>query len=312
VWGTSAVWWFYMAILIEDYTKQVIKENVPTLEQAGDAEFWLKLNPHLTVSPAGSHESLKPIPVDVTDEMLHYLRTDGYIQLDKVLSSDFVSGLRSAVDNLRLNGINPSFAFVYDEFWIVSRQLKNLLAPILGETYQQLPDFWCWYLDPSVQDAGWGPHRDRWHVNPLFPDGMPKSVTVWIALTDSTPLNGCIYMLPAHLDGDYFNFETKETDVNAHGIRALPIDAGSLLMWNQRVVHWGGTSSTRTDEPRISLAIEFQRADVPPYNTPMLKTPETLLPFDIRLMLIAKQITQYHHMNKASAELNELAKKILE
>ena len=301
-----------MAILIEDLTRQVIRENIPTLEQAGDAGYWLKLNPHLTITPEGSHDKLAPIPVNVTEKMLHYLRTDGYIQLDQVISAEFVAGLRKGVDNLRDKGINPSFVFVYDEFWIISRQLNQLLAPILGETYQQLPDFWCWYLDPHQQEAGWGPHRDRSHVNPLFPDGMPKSVTVWIALTDATALNGCIYMLPAHLDGDYFNFETKETNVNAHGIRALPVAAGSLLMWNQRVVHWGGTSSTRTEEPRISLAIEFQRSDVPPYNTPLIKTPESLLPFDIRLMLIAKQIAQYHHMNKASKELAELANRILE
>ncbi|MDH5180856.1 MAG: phytanoyl-CoA dioxygenase family protein [Gammaproteobacteria bacterium] len=301
-----------MAILIEDITKNAIRENVPTIAQAQDTEFWLKLNPHFTITPEGSHDKLAPIPVNVTEEMLHYLVTDGYIQLDKVISTEFVAGLRSGVDNLRNAGINPSFVFVYDEFWIISRQLNRLLTPILGETYQQLPDFWCWYLDPHTQEAGWGPHRDRIHANPIFPDGMPKSVTVWIALTDATPLNGCIYMLPAHLDKDYFNFKTRETNVNAHGIRALPVDAGSLLMWNQRVVHWGGTSSTRTSEPRISMAIEYQRADVPPFNTPMLKTPEALLPFDVRLMLIAKQFTQYHHMYRVSDELAALAKSILE
>lgn len=301
-----------MAILIEDLTKQVIKENVPSMEQVADPDFWLKLNPHFTITPEGSHDKLAPVPVDVTEDMLHYLVTDGYLQLDQIISAEFVAGLRSGVDNLRNAGINPSFVFVYDEFWIISRQLNQLLSPILGPAYQQLPDFWCWYLDPHAQEAGWEPHRDRIHANPLFPDGMPKSVTVWIALTDATPLNGCIYMLPAHLDKDYFNFKTKETNVNAHGIRALPVNAGTLLLWNQRVVHWGGTSSTRATDPRISLAIEFQRADVPPFNSPILKTPEALLPFDIRLMLIAKQITQYHHMYRVSDELAALAKGLLD
>lgn len=302
----------YMAILIEDTSTPLIDEFVPTLAQANDPAFWLEHNPHLTITQGGSQDKIAPLPIEMTQELLHYLRQDGYVQLDNLISTQMVASLRKAIINLRGKGINPSFVFVYDEFWTISRQLNRLLTPVLGETYQQLPDFWAWYLDPQREDAGWRPHRDRIHGDTIYPDGMPKSVTVWVALTDATPLNGCIYMLPAHLDADYFNFKTQETNVNAHGIRALPASAGTLLMWNQRVVHWGGTSSTRTHEPRISMAIEFQRADVPPFNTPLIKAPEALLPFDIRLMLIAKQFTQYHHMYKLSPELEALSNKILE
>lgn len=301
-----------MAILIEDTSIPPVEEYVPTFEQANDPDFWLGLNPEFTITRDGCLDKIAPLPIDVTEEMMHYLRLDGYIQLDNLIPAQVIACLRKAIDTLRSKGINPSFVFVYDEFWTISRQLNRLLAPVLGETYQQLPDFWAWYLDPQREDAGWRPHRDRIHGDTVYPDGMPKSVTVWLALTDATPLNGCIYMLPAHLDADYFNFKTRDTNVNAHGIRALPASAGSLLMWNQRVVHWGGTSSTRTNEPRISLAIEFQRADVPPFNSPLIKAPEALLPFDIRLMLIAKQFTQYHHMYKLSSELAELSNKILE
>ncbi len=301
-----------MAILIEDTSAPLITEYIPSLEQVNDPNFWLQLNPHFTITPAGSQDKIAPLPIEVTTEMMGYLRSDGYIQLDNIISSKMVSNLRKGILALRAKGINPSFVFVYDEFWTISRQLSRLLTPVLGETYQQLPDFWAWYLDPQREDAGWEPHRDRIHGEPIYPDGMPKSVTVWIALTDATPLNGCIYMLPAHLDDDYFNFKTRETNVNAHGIRALPASAGTLLMWNQRVVHWGGTSSSRTHEPRISMAIEFQRADVPPFNTPMIKAPEALLPFDIRLMLIAKQFSQYNHMYKLSPGLAELANSILD
>lgn len=301
-----------MAILIEDSSIPRIVEYVPSLEQVSEPAFWLELNPHFNITRDGSQDRIAPLSIDVTDEMLHYLRIDGYIQLDNLISSQTIANLRKAIITLRDKGINPSFVFVYDEFWTLSRQLNRLLSPVLGETYQQLPDFWAWYLDPQREDAGWRPHRDRIHGETVYPDGMPKSVTVWVALTDATPLNGCIYMLPAHLDADYFNFKTRETNVNAHGIRALPASAGTLLMWNQRVVHWGGTSSTRTHEPRISLAIEFQRADVPPFNTPLIKAPEALLPFDIRLMLIAKQFTQYHHMYKLSPALAELSNQILE
>ena len=140
---------------------------------------------------------------------------------------------------------------------------------------------------------------------------MPKSLTVWVALTNASPLNGCMYLLPANLDTDYHNFAERDSEVNVKGMRALPVSAGSILMWNQRVIHWGGTASPRAREPRISFAMEFQRADERPYNEPLLHFPDYLLPFDMRLMLVAKQFMQYTHMYSISPELKRLAEKIL-
>jgi len=300
-----------MAILIENSNDSGIEEYVPTPEEMNDPAFWQELNPQMSITPEGSQDKIAPLPIHVTDELMECLRTEGYIQLENVIPMSVIAALRRTVMTLRDRGINPCFTFVYDEFWSISRQLGSLLVPVLGAGYLQLPDFWTWHLDPQQQQAGWEPHRDRIHVNPLFSNGMPKSVTVWLALTNATPLNGCIYMLPAHLDEDYLKFDIRETNVNAHGIRALPANAGTLLMWNQRVVHWGGTSSSRADEPRISMAIEFQRADVPPFNNPMIKSPEALLPLDIRMMLIAKQIMQYHHMYRVSPAMAALAEHIL-
>ncbi len=291
---------------------EIIPERVPTAIEAADPAFWLGVNPHLKITPEGSRFPLQPLDVKLDTASLNWLRHDGYMSFEHLFDAEFVGKLRLAVENLYFSGINPCFTFIYDEFWQVSRQLTRILSQVLGEHYYQLPDFWTWFLDPNRHDAGWRPHRDRVASNPLLPDGMPKSVTTWLALSDATPLNGCIYLLPAYLDEQYLNFESNSTDVNAHGIRALPADAGTLLLWNQRVVHWGGTSSRRALEPRISLAVEFQRADTPPFNSPLITSPNELMPYDLRLMLIAKQIVQYKHMYKVSDSLAELANSILE
>lgn len=65
-----------------------------------------------------------------------------------------------------------------------------------------LPDFWAWNVDPVRGDAGWRPHRDRGRTT-LLPDGGPKSITTWIALTRATPLNGCMHVVPARNDPTY-------------------------------------------------------------------------------------------------------------
>ncbi|MFO7602770.1 MAG: phytanoyl-CoA dioxygenase family protein [Gammaproteobacteria bacterium] len=291
----------------------VQSEFVPELHAARDPNFWRKLNPQLALTEAGSKQGLPAYPVHTErwPDYMQQLRDEGYVQWDRILPPDLVSLLSATVINLHNYGINPSFAFVYDIFWSVARRLRQVLAPVLGEDYRQLPDFWTWYIDPARQHAGWRPHRDRIHCNPLLDDGMPKSLTVWVALTNATPLNGCMYLLPANLDTDYHNFAERDSEVNVQGIRALPVSAGSILMWNQRVIHWGGTASPRAREPRISFAIEFQRADERPYNEPLLHFPDDLLPFDMRLMLVAKQFLQYTHMYSISPELKRLAEKIL-
>lgn len=301
--------------VFDQYREQSISssEFVPDLQLVKDPNFWRKLNPQLAITEAGDKQSLTAFDIryEHWPDYLQQLREEGYLQWDKILPPDLVSLLSSTVMSLHRYGINPSFAFVYDIFWSVARRLRQVLAPVLGTGYRQLPDFWIWYIDPTRQDAGWRPHRDRIHCNPLLDDGMPKSLTVWTALTNATPLNGCIYLLPANLDTDYYNFADRDSDVNAQGIRALPVSAGSILMWNQRVIHWGGTASPRAREPRISFAIEFQRADERPYNEPLLYFPDELMPFNLRLMLIAKQFLQYTHMYSISAELKTLAEKLV-
>jgi hypothetical protein len=48
-------------------------------------------------------------------------------------------------------------------------------------------------------------------------------------------------------------------------------------------------------ETRVSMAFEFQRSDVAPFNEPLLE-PAQIQPFESRLKLIAKQVLQYKHM----------------
>jgi ectoine hydroxylase-related dioxygenase (phytanoyl-CoA dioxygenase family) len=123
----------------------------------------------------------------------------------------------------------------------------------LGNGYRALPDFWVWHVVPSESAYGWSPHRDR--VQPtLDRNNAPHSLTVWVPFTDATPLNGCIYMLPAHLDDRFkqriWDGEGNNQVLQPQNIRALPAPAGSLLAWNQAVLHWGGRASRLAEGPR--------------------------------------------------------------
>ena len=276
------------------------------LEQVQDPEFWRELNPELTISEDWSQQSMASVESELgaIEPLLADLKQEGYFQRDAVFPASEVLKLRNCIETLRQAGWLPAFAYLYDEFWQLFARLAPILAAILGEDYLQVPDVWAWYVAPSKADAGWEPHRDR-RINSLLPDGTPKAVNIWIPLTDVTPLNGCMYILPADLDPNYHQ-DTDTVGINPQDIRALPAPAGSVLCWNPVVWHWGSRSSDKTTVPRISVACDFQRSDSEPYEAVLLD-PAKPIDFEQRLGLIAKLLLRFHKRYRYPEPLVELA-----
>jgi len=277
------------------------------LDQPVDSlERWLTLCPRLHIEGNLARPEHR---FDHIDELLRDLRVEGYVAVPDALPPAVVEPLRDCIELLHRSGIPLAFAFVYDEFWLVWQRVSHFLSTALGGDYRALPDFWAWYVAPDDQGAGWGPHRDR--VQPtLEPDNSPHSLTVWLPFTDAVPLNGCMYVLPAHLDE---RFRTRVFDgvgnnlvPEPQAIRAVPSTAGSLLAWNQNLLHWGGRASRLAAGPRISVAFEFQRGDRPAFNQPLLD-PHRVPTFTERLGLIGKQVLQYRHMYPLTPDVEAIA-----
>jgi SAM-dependent methyltransferase len=277
-----------------------------TALDAQSLEHWRALCPTLHV------EGGMPRPafaIGDVDELVGQLRLEGYVNVPGVVEESVFEPLRDCIATLHRAGIPPAFAFVYDEFWHAFRGVSRFIEAALGKDYLALPDFWVWHLTPSEQAAGFGPHRDR--VQPtLDPDDSPHSLTVWLPFSDATPLNGCIYVLPAQHDERFrrrvWDGPGNDKVEDLQNIRAVPAQAGSFLAWNQAILHWGGRASRRAEGPRTSAAFEFQRGDKPPFNEPLLD-PQRVPSFAERLGLIGKQILQYRHMYPLAPNVERLA-----
>lgn len=280
-----------------------------SLDTITKRETWTALVPRLHIEDAALLKAAPPLAFDPARCIAarEQLLLDGYMQ---ETGASFGVDLALMADTVRMlsrEGLSTVFAFLYDEFWIPFCQLDGLLREFLG-AYAMLPDFWVWNVDPRKGDAGWAPHRDKGSAT-LRADGMPNSITVWIPLTDASPLNSCMYVVPARHDPTYGTAREGEWRFDLPSIRALPAKPGDVLIWNQALLHWGSKSAPQATESRVSMAVEFQRADVPPMNPPLI-TPATLLPFDLRLKLIAKQVLQYRHMYKVSPDLEQMMLKL--
>lgn len=279
-----------------------------TANHAASIDFWRELCPQLTIEgrPAAPSVQLPP-----AETLAALISSEGYVNQPDVFAPSDLSPLRDCVLRLQAHGIPTGFAFVYDQFWNVCDGLAPYLTAVLGADYRILPAFWAWCVEPSDTAAGWKAHRDR--PNSLDANGRPQSLTVWLPLTDATPLNGCIYLLPAHLDPDIVGrrFDGKAAErftvENLQNIRALPATAGSLLSWHQEILHWGSRASRRGRQARCSLAHEFQRGDRPTFAGPLFR-PGAIPPFSIRVGWIAKLFGNYaKHQNVGTPAVRVLA-----
>ena len=232
------------------------------------------------------------------------IRKEGYLQAANVNWGLDLGLMVAAVRALSAASLPPVFAFLFDEFWVPFRKLAPIFQSLLGN-YAMLPDFWVWNVDPKRAEAGWAPHRDKGLIS-LFPDGSPKTITTWIPLSAATPLNGCMYIVPAQHDRTYGTPQENTHTFDMQSIRALPGTPGDFFIWNQAVVHWGGKTAPHAQESRVSMAIEFQRTDVPSFHDPLIN-PHATLPFEVRLKLIGMQILQYRHMYNVLPEVEKIA-----
>lgn len=258
-------------------------------------DYWRQLAPHLTIGEGGCSPDRPHWQADdafrtsLSRRLVHH----GYFQMPGALSEAQAAELAAGIVTLRDAGWMPVFCFVYDAYWQAFWQVRQALALSLGDAYRMLPSMWAWYIEPSDGAGGWRPHRDRGRET-LRADLTPTATTVWIPLTDALPDNGCMHVVPAHIDPNYE--DNASTRAWMHDIRALPAPAGTALSWNHNLLHWGGRSSDFAPHPRISVSIEFQSGDVPAWDAPLLD-PLRLPSFEQRLALICKGLLQYRHMH---------------
>ncbi|MFN8613172.1 MAG: phytanoyl-CoA dioxygenase family protein [Vulcanimicrobiota bacterium] len=269
------------------------------IEQTFFPDFWRELNPHLSISALpwkGTRYEMTE--ADVARARLQ-IREEGYLHSEPAIPLETTQGLALAVRNLVEFGLHPIFLCVYDEYWQLLQGVAHSLQPILGQGCYPLADFWTWYISPDTASKGWPPHRDAQFGDRkcLREDKSPLVVTAWLPLLDTYPLNGCMSCLPMSLDPNLPDNPSCFAFNNHQDTRALPARAGSILAWNQYLLHWGGRCSQWAANPRISSGIYFQSPEVEPYVARTVSFAEEI-PLQGRLMLASVNLLGYHANHK--------------
>jgi phytanoyl-CoA dioxygenase PhyH len=273
-------------------------------------DFWRRLNPHLTITdtPFANRPAAYAFSSRDIERARLQICEDGYLQSGPGVAAADCLALSTAIERIIEARYHPMFLAVYDEYWRVMQGIAPLLTPILGQGYRVLGDFWIWCISHRTASAGWTPHRDDQFPRrvTLRDDRTPTIVTVWIPFTDATPLNGCMYLLPLSRDPNVGKRSDAVEPGSLQDVRALPAPAGSVLAWNQYILHWGGAASRFADGPRMSTGIYVQAGDVPLFTDKPVDFDQAL-PFGKRLSLIASNMLLYQPMHRFPPEFVEIA-----
>jgi len=270
------------------------------LTEATDLAYWRGLDEQLHITNVGA---ATPPPVDdAPDDLTERLAREGLARVPAAVDSEAVARARRAIDVVTAAGWPRVFAWLFDEVWVCARApgVRAALASVLGEGYRQLPGVWVHQVEAEPGARGWGPHTDN-HGRARSKGGAPARLTGWLALTDATIDNGCIYYVPNHVTADLADrFESMERVQTGEGMRwlqharAAEAAAGTLLLWRTDVFHWGSVATADAAGPRIAISIEAAHEDAPPRATEQPAfDPATLPSFAERLSVIGRGLLAY-------------------
>lgn len=193
--------------------------------------------------------------------------------------------------------------YLSDEAWMVA---QNSLKFLLSTNHTLTGDFLAWYVPQG--SSGFPPHRDRQPeaLEASFDrdTGMPRYATLWWALTDATPENSCLFVVPAYADPGYRG-DGDAVDPTAPSplqvalaekkdfqqLRALCGPPGSAWCFSHRIIHWGSQHAGWGQGPRISMSFVSSDSSFEPS---FLTRPNEVPSFDVRVALLCGQMICYH------------------
>lgn len=293
------------------------------VEKMFDRDFWTHVLPLHIEEEKGDYmnteRSNKNIQsTDTIQEIHDPLLKEGYV-LHYPEWSTPPQKIADCIAQLDSLSFAPSFVVLFDEVWDLVDNAQQII--IHDQHYAETLcnfDILAWSIDPNKGQSGFTPHRDRQPRDPsstFNTEGAAKYVTCWIALTEATPENSCLYVIPKFADPGYLLGDDGCSDkedpmrralsdkTSYQHVRALPLRPGGAAIFTHRILHWGSQGSAgRHVSPRVSLAIAFSD---PSYEKPyFLNIKRARPPFSLRVALVcAQMIVYYQRFNFSCREL---------
>lgn len=221
----------------------------------------------------------------LTSEQIASYQQDGFVYHPGFLSTEEVAELKEAVlttvaamgkkkvagGGLELEEGDTYYDKVFTQrlnLWRINDTVKKfMLSPDLGRMLCQLAGaegFRVWHDQALIKEPYGNP--TAWHLdNPYWSFFSRNAISMWIALEDATPQNGCMYFVPGTHDlasfenvgigkdlGELFKIYPKMAEIDPV---CVPMKAGDCSFHNGLVAHGAGANMTR--KRRIAMTCAY-------------------------------------------------------
>jgi ectoine hydroxylase-related dioxygenase (phytanoyl-CoA dioxygenase family) len=146
--------------------------------------------------------------------------------------------------------------------WVTDKRIVNALGQLVGQNIEFL-SVKSVYKDRGLRFAS------PWHQDWFYWHGSNK-ISVWIALDDATPENGCLRFIPAtHRqvydmvqvdEGNGFVLRVPESAFNGLQPETVPVRRGDAVFFHDLAIHGSHANVSGTD--RWSLIATYRDASV--------------------------------------------------
>jgi ectoine hydroxylase-related dioxygenase (phytanoyl-CoA dioxygenase family) len=171
---------------------------------------------------------------------------------------------------------SPSVAFM--NFHHLIPQVYDVVTDhaLVGHLNDLIGDDVICFISQFINKKPGDPRKTVWHQDSTYNGMDSRSAIVWLAVTDATVDNGCMFFIPGtHKPAGQAEFEMVSTTAQSFGghkivdseVRgaAVPIElkAGHAVFFSDKLMHSAGGNSTK-DRTRAGFTMSFINADVEP------------------------------------------------
>lgn len=206
---------------------------------------------------------------------------DGYIVLEKLFTTEEVLRFKQeAARVLEENAANRAGGGVFLGMAAASPLFKEAakhpkLVEILKEVFSDKVIFMS---DKLVYKNATTSFRSPWHQDYAYWKGSNK-LSVWIALDDAAPENGCLKFIPgSHLLGDIdhtgeaenaseigFGHRLSESDIDASKVIDMPVSKGDAVIFHDQLFHTSYPNTSGKDRWALISTYKDGHLDDPEY-----------------------------------------------
>lgn len=212
----------------------------------------------------------------LTEKQVEQYHRDGYILVEDVFTSDELATMkrevRSVLERIERESPGATRSGVYVGLAIASELFRGIHAdPRLVDVLVQLigPDVEFW-SDKAVFKSASVDYASPWHQDWWYWEGATKT-SIWIALDDATPENGCLKMIPGShhavcckaegIADDKFINRMEEGAIDETKSVVLPVRAGGVVFFHDLTLHASLPNVSGKD--RLALISTYRNAAVP-------------------------------------------------